>query len=409
MWWFWALRACSTPRGGSSTFRSALFTNGELHLHVPCRGYKRVIHVDDTEHACGSVQLAALARPARDCARSGADPGPTPPHTHLGSIGRWASHPWRAATRYPASLQVGSVRGGAARRSVGEPNRRCPPLLGRLIPRERVSGGLRRSIALDPRSAPGERQVRAGRQHPGMDDLRFGTVIRTARTKRGWRQSDLARRAGVSQASIWRAERGGIAAMNVATIRRICAPLEIRVELLARGRGADFDRMLSARHSALHESVARMLAKEYPQWTMASEVSFAIRGEWGVIDILLWHPERRALVIVEFKTELVDVGDLLGTMDRRHRLASEIAEMRGWHPRTISTWVILAASRTNERRVAEHRVVLRNAFPADGRRMHRWLSDPEGPISALSLWSEPKQTPIAMVRRVQRAKGRSLR
>ena len=114
-----------------------------------------------------------------------------------------------------------------------------------------------------------------------MEGLRFGTVIRTARMKRGWRQVDLARRAGISQASVWRAERGGIAEMKVATIRWICAPLEIRVELLPRGRGADFDRMLSARHSALHESVARALANEFPGWTMASEVSFAIVASGG--------------------------------------------------------------------------------------------------------------------------------
>jgi len=108
-------------------------------------------------------------------------------------------------------------------------------------------------------------------------------------------------------------------------------------------------------------------------------------------------------VIVEFKTELVDVGDLLATMDRRRRLAAEIAEERGWYPRTVSTWVILAASRTNERRVAQHRVVLRTAFPADGRRMRRWLADPDGPISALSMWTESSARRLASTRMVRPA------
>ena len=131
-----------------------------------------------------------------------------------------------------------------------------------------------------------------------MEDLRFGATIKAARVKRGWRQSDLAARAGVSQATVWRVERGHVPEMKVAAIRKVAAALDVRVELLPRGRGADLDRLLSARHSALHESVARALAHDFPEWLMASEVSFAIWGERGIIDLLLWHPGRRALLIL---------------------------------------------------------------------------------------------------------------
>jgi hypothetical protein len=191
--------------------------------------------------------------------------------------------------------------------------------------------------------------------------------------------------------------------MTLAAIRKVAATLDVRVELLPRGRGADLDRLLSARHSALHESVARALAHDFPAWMMASEESFAIWGERGIIDLLLWHPGRRALLIIEFKTELVDVGDLLGTMDRRRRLAAVIAEQRGWFARTVSAWIIVAESRTNQRRIAEHRTVLRNAYPANGRQMRRWLTDPVGPIAALSLWAETTRGSTAPVRRVGRA------
>jgi transcriptional regulator with XRE-family HTH domain len=238
-----------------------------------------------------------------------------------------------------------------------------------------------------------------------MEDLRFGAAIRAARLKRRWRQDDLAEKCGLSQATVWRAERGHIEDMTLASIRRLCAPLEIRVELLPRGRGADLDRMLSSRHSALHESVARALSRDFPTWEIASEVSFSIWGERGVIDLLMWHPGRRALLIIELKTDLVDVGDLLGTMDRRRRLAREIAEERGWYPRSISTWVILAESRTNQRRVAAHRVILRNAYPADGRQMRRWLADPIDGIAALSLWTEQAVGSAAPRQRVRRAAG----
>lgn len=227
------------------------------------------------------------------------------------------------------------------------------------------------------------------------------------RLKRGWRQVDLAAKAGVSQATVWRVESGQIPEMTLAVLRRLAAVLEIRLELLPRGRGAELDRVLSARHSALHESVARALAHDFPDWMMASEVSFSIWGERGVIDLLLWHPGRRALLIIEFKTELVDVGALLGTMDRRRRLARQIVKDRGWYPRTVSTWVIVAASRTNARRIAEHRTVLRTAFPAVGREMRRWLRDPVGSIAGLSTWTEPSGRRLAPTRRVRGTPKRS--
>src|SRR5262245_20011196 len=129
-----------------------------------------------------------------------------------------------------------------------------------------------------------------------MEDLRLGATIRAARLRRGWRQADVAKRAGMSQTVVSRVERGQVPEMTLSALRQVAAALEIRLELLPRGRGADLDRLLSARHSALHESVARALSHDLPEWVMASEVSFSIWGERGVIDLLLWHPDRRALL-----------------------------------------------------------------------------------------------------------------
>ena len=99
----------------------------------------------------------------------------------------------------------------------------------------------------------------------------------------------------------------------------------MRVEVQARTRGADLDRMLSARHSQLAESVIRTLRRDNPDWQFLPEVSFAIWGERGVVDILAWHPGRRALLVIELKTEIVDVGELIGTLDKKRRLGREIA------------------------------------------------------------------------------------
>jgi hypothetical protein len=115
-------------------------------------------------------------------------------------------------------------------------------------------------------------------------------------------------------------------------------------------------------------------------------VSFSIYGERGVIDLLLWHPGRRALLVIELKTDIVDVGEMLGTLDKKRRLAWQIAEDRGWLPLTISAWIVVAGSRTNERRISEFRAMLRSAYPADGRQMRAWLRDPVGSIAGLSTY-----------------------
>ena len=245
-----------------------------------------------------------------------------------------------------------------------------------------------------------------------MDNLRFGITVRTVRIRRGWRQDDLAAATHVSRAQIGRIEHGHADAIQLGTLRHVCAALEIRVDLVPRWRGADLDRMLSSRHAFLAESVVDALRRDSPEWQVFPEVSFSIWGERGVIDLLAWHPGRRALLVIELKTELVDVGETLGTMDRKQRLAGRVAADRGWEPATVSGWIILAEGRTNERRLAAFRSTLRAAYPADARQMRAWLRDPIGSVAAVSIWHEraPRSARSALkspaaTQRVRRARA----
>jgi hypothetical protein len=51
------------------------------------------------------------------------------------------------------------------------------------------------------------------------------------------------------------------------------------------------------------------------------------------------------LLVIELKTEIVEVSGLLGSMDRRRRLAPKIAARLGWEAVAVSTWVVVADSR----------------------------------------------------------------
>ncbi|MEX1172537.1 MAG: helix-turn-helix transcriptional regulator [Chloroflexota bacterium] len=220
-----------------------------------------------------------------------------------------------------------------------------------------------------------------------MDQMRrLGERLRAVRVRRGWRQADVATRAGVDRSQISRLERGHLERMPLGTILTVARVLDVHIAVTATSRGADLDRLVNARHAGLHESVARWFAAELPDWLLDPEVTFSIYGERGIIDILAWHAGQRALLVIELKTDVVEVEDLIGKMDQRRRLAWTIARERGWDPLTVSVWVIVAGGRTNRARLAAHRAVLRNAFPADGRRMRGWLRSPVGAMAALSLW-----------------------
>lgn len=166
-------------------------------------------------------------------------------------------------------------------------------------------------------------------------------------------------------------------------LRRVAAVLEVRPDLVPRWRGADLDRMIAAGHARMHEQVTQLLSAA--GWDVHSEVSFNHFGERGVVDIVAWSAGPRALLLVELKTEIVDVSDLLSTMDRRRRLAHQIAAPLKLEPDSVSRWVVVADTRTNRRRLADHRLVLRLAFPRDGRAISGWLRSPVGPIDALSF------------------------
>jgi hypothetical protein len=103
------------------------------------------------------------------------------------------------------------------------------------------------------------------------------------------------------------------------------------------------------------------------------------------VDLVAWHADARAVLIIELKTEVLDFGDLLGTLDRRHRLAAQIVEPFDWSPTVVGSCLLIADSMTNRRRVADHAATMRAALPGDGHDLARWLRTPVGRASSQTL------------------------
>lgn len=219
-----------------------------------------------------------------------------------------------------------------------------------------------------------------------MNEVQLGSVLRRVRLRAGLRQADIAQRAGVSQVTVSRIEHGLIRNLQLGTVVRVLAALEMSLDLIPRWRGGDLPRLLTAAHSRLHEVTARML-RRHPGWRFVPEVSFSIYGERGVIDILAFHPATGSVLVIELKSQLVDLEGLIGAVDRYRRLAPRIARERGWAARSVSAWVIFADTSTNRRRVAAHGAVLGAAFPETGRTVRAWLRDPLGKVSGISFLS----------------------
>src|SRR4051794_16124499 len=121
-----------------------------------------------------------------------------------------------------------------------------------------------------------------------MDDQRLGAAFRAVRIKRGWTQVKVAEAAGISPSLVSLIERGHLEKLSVGVLRQVAGSLDIRVDLNARTRHGDLDRLLNSGHARLHEELAQLFGS-LPGWLHAPEVSFAVYRERGVIDILCFH------------------------------------------------------------------------------------------------------------------------
>jgi transcriptional regulator with XRE-family HTH domain len=207
-----------------------------------------------------------------------------------------------------------------------------------------------------------------------MDVVRFGLSIRALRRRRRWRQVDLAEHAGVSRTAISRVERGLADRLTVRTIGRVADALGARLECRLLWNGERLDRLLDEAHAALVEAIVRWLTSF--GWEMATEVSFSIRGERGSIDVLAFHPATATLLVVEAKSVVPDVQATFVALDRKTRLAGEIARGRGWRPSRLGRRLVVREDRTARRRVSAHTATFASAFPARGWAVRGWLRDP---------------------------------
>jgi transcriptional regulator with XRE-family HTH domain len=240
-----------------------------------------------------------------------------------------------------------------------------------------------------------------------MDRQRFGRSVRALRQRLGWRQEDLAGRCDVSQTTVSRVERGLLAGTSLGAVERLVIALGGELDVRVRWRGEELDRLLDSVHAAIGERLVEVLTGL--GWECAVEVTFEIRGERGSVDVMAWHPPTGRLLVVESKSVVPDLQQMLGSLDRKVRLAREIAARRGWRATGVARAIVMAGTMANRARAARFGATLRAVLPLDGRALRRWLVKPEGPDPAALWFITDMRVMTAVKRRRVRPKAGSCR
>ncbi|MGI8999503.1 MAG: hypothetical protein ACR2GO_07340, partial [Candidatus Limnocylindria bacterium] len=142
-----------------------------------------------------------------------------------------------------------------------------------------------------------------------------------------------------------------------------------------------------ARHAALQNYCAARLRRD--GWTVETETSFNHYGDRGRVDVLAFHPTLRILLVIEIKTRIQDVQDLLGRLDVKKRVAPMLARDRGWEVAAIVPALIVREDRTSRRRVTEH-TALFAVHSLRARAARAWLRHPLLPAPrGILLFEEP--------------------
>ena len=218
-----------------------------------------------------------------------------------------------------------------------------------------------------------------------FDPLRVGRSLRAIRIRLGWRQVDVAAKAGVSRSFVSTLERGQARSTDLARIEAVCAALGADLDVRVRWRGEALDRLLDEGHATIVDGFVRLLPP--PAWATWLEVTFNDYGDRGSIDVLGWHAATRTLLVAEIKSTVADAQGTLAPLDRKVRVAPKVARQLGLDPAVIGRVLVVGDGPTNRRRIARFGDLFRVALPARNVEVRRWFAAPRGPVAGVLFLS----------------------
>ena len=231
-------------------------------------------------------------------------------------------------------------------------------------------------------------------------------AIRHLRRHRGWRQSDLAARSGVSRQAISRLERGLVGGIPLRTLGEITDAFGATADVYVRWEGEQLDRLIDGVHAAAQEMAAAGLRAA--GWIVRPEASFNHYGERGRDDLLAFHPRASYLIVAEVKSDIGDTQETLGKLDVKTRLGHQLAAGARWPPPTAVIPALVLVESGSSRRVVASHPELFAGFSRRGRAAIAWTRDPLSapPVGILWFVNLPRAHGVSVNRR-SRVRGRN--
>jgi transcriptional regulator with XRE-family HTH domain len=199
--------------------------------------------------------------------------------------------------------------------------------------------------------------------------IQFARLCRETRMSLDITQQALGTAAGVSRSLIAEIE-AGRANPSLDVVGRIGDALGLELQRAGRRPIAIEGRARDAVHARCSGYVDRRLRSA--GWETRREVEIVGARSHGWIDILAFDPRSGALLIVEIKTAIRDVGAIERQLGWYERRAIDVASDLGWQASHVSSWLVLLASEEVEDGLRQHRDLVRIAFP---RRAHAMRDD----------------------------------
>jgi hypothetical protein len=200
----------------------------------------------------------------------------------------------------------------------------------------------------------------------------------------------------VPQSLISTLERGITTDLRLSDVDRILRALGVRYRLDLDPPAIEPHHQVDLVHARCVSHVERRLRAI--GWEVAREVEIGGDRSRGWIDLLAWRPDRRTLLVVEIKTEILDIGAIERQMNWYEREARAAARRLGWHARSIGAALLVLQSDANERTISANRVLLGSAFPIRATALGNALRRSEPPDRRALAMIDPRSHRAAWLR-----------
>jgi transcriptional regulator with XRE-family HTH domain len=185
--------------------------------------------------------------------------------------------------------------------------------------------------------------------------------------------TDLSERTGVSRQMVGAVE-AATANASLDTVSALLDGLGIALDLVANGPVVIGRRRHDAVHALCSAYVHRRL--EAAGWDVAREVRIESGRYVGWIDLLAFHEPTGALLVIEIKTRLDDIGAIERSMDWHVREAGRAARRLGWRPRHFAGLLLALASDEVEEALRANRQIWDRVFPKRAKELAVAIAEP---------------------------------